>query len=105
MAILTDTAIEGYKTYTERTLGYASYKIGSTWTKAEFSRMERMSNGKIAVYFSIIPQLSSTITITGVRLYNTKDELWAEKTESIKLTNVQEGVLYRFTFDIREEEE
>lgn len=102
--MLTDSAIEGYRHYTESTISYARYKIGSTWYKADISRNERMSDGKVAIYIPIIPQSSSGVTITGMELYDKAGALWASKTESIKLTGVQEGVLYRFTFDIHEEE-
>ena len=101
--MLTEKAIEGYKHYTERTIKRAQYRLGSTWYDAEVSRKERMPDGRVAVYFSIIPA-QPTVTISGVRLYDSDGNLWAEKTESIKLTSAQEGVLYRFTFDIHEEE-
>ena len=105
MSILTETAIEGYRAYTDKTIGYARYRLGSTWYKADISRRERMSDGRVAVYFPIIPQASTTVTVTGVQLYNKAGELWASKSESITIENVQEGVLYRFTFDLHEEEE
>lgn len=101
--MLTATAIEGYKQYTERTIDHAQYRINGTWYTAAISRKERLPDGRVAVYFSIIPA-ASAVTISGVRLYDTKGNLWAEKTESINLTSAQEGVLYRFTFDIHEEE-
>lgn len=102
--MLTDKAIEGYKRHTEKIIGHAQYRLGSTWHTVQISRKERMSDGRVAVYFPIIPQASGQVTISGVRLYDTDGELWAEKAESIKIESVQEGVLYRFTFDIHEEE-
>ena len=79
--MLTVTAIEGYKHYTEQTIDHAQYRIGSTWYNVAVSRKERMPDGRVAVYFPIIPA-ASTVTISGVRLYDTKGNLWAEKTES-----------------------
>ena len=102
--MLTESAIEGYKQYTDRTIGYARYRLGSTWYKADISRRERMADGRVAVYFPIIPQSSNRVTVTGVQLYDKTGTLWAEKTESITIEGVQEGVLYRFTFDLHEEE-
>ena len=102
--MLTERALEGYKKYTERTLSYAMYNIDGTWYRANISRKERTADGRVAVYFSIIPQAEAVVTINGVQLYDTDGELWAEKTESIKIESVQEGVLYRFTFDFHEEE-
>lgn len=54
------------------------------------------------MYFSIIPQLGQDVTITEVQLFDTNNDLWAAKTEEIIIRGVQEGVLYRFAFDIRE---
>lgn len=102
--MLTESAIEGYKHYTERVVSYARYRIGSTWYKADISRNERMADGRVAIYILIIPQSQSEVTITGVELYDKAGKLWAEKKEDIKIESVQEGVLYRFTFDIHEEE-
>ncbi len=102
--MLTADALEGYKHHTERVIDYARYRIGSTWYKAQISRRERMKDGRVAIYFPIIPQSQSEVTITGVQLWDKAGKLWAEKSESIKVESVQEGVLYRFTFDLHEEE-
>ena len=104
MGILTAQAIEGYRTYTEHTIARARYRIGTTWYEAQITRKERMADGRVAVYIPILPQSSNTVIITGVELYDKNDALFASKTESIKVEGVQEGVLYRFTFDLREEE-
>lgn len=103
--MLSPAAIEGYKQYTDREIAYAKYKIGDTWHKVPISRRERLADGKIAVYFSIIPEAGQTVTISGVQLFNTNNAVWAEKTENILIESVQEGVLYRFTFDLREDEQ
>lgn len=100
--MLTNSAINGFKDYIEKTVSYARYKIGSTYYKAVIHRKERLTDGKIAVYFSITPELSGNVTITEVQLFDTNNELWATKTESIVVTSVQEGVLYRFTFEVKE---
>lgn len=102
--MLTGKAIEGYKRHTEKIIDHAQYRLGSTWHTVQISRKERMPDGRVAVYFPIIPQSSGQVTISGVRLYDTDGALWAEKAESIKIESAQEGVLYRFTFDIHEEE-
>ena len=68
--MLTEKAIEGYKVYTERTISYARYRLGSTWHTAQISRKERMKDGRVAVYFPIIPQTTEEVTITTVQLYD-----------------------------------
>lgn len=102
--MLTESAIEGYKVHTERVISHARYRLGKTWYTAQISRRERMVDGRVAVYFPIIPQSQEAVTITGVQLYSKDGKLWAEKDEDIKIESVQEGVLYRFTFDLHEEE-
>lgn len=53
---------------------------------------------------NITPQVSGTATIQRVQLYNKNSELWADKAENIKLSNVTEGALYRFVFKFVEQE-
>ena len=103
--MLTEKAIAGLKAYIDRTIVYARYKINGTYYKAPISRREYLKDGRVAVYFSIIPQLGQDVTITEVQLFDTNNDLWAAKTEEIKIRGVQEGVLYRFAFDIRRSEE
>ena len=102
--MLTESAIEGYRLHTERTISHARYRIGEDWYEVPISRRERMADGRVAIYFPIIPQAQEEITITGVQLYSKDGKLWAEKEEDIRLESVQEGVLYRFTFDLHEHE-
>ena len=65
--MLTEKAIEGYKVYTERTISHARYRLGSTWYTAQISRRERMKDGRVAVYFPIIPQTTEEVTIENVK--------------------------------------
>ena len=102
--MLTESAIEGYKLHTEQVISHARYRLGETWHDAQISRRERTADGRVAIYFPIIPQAQEEVTITGVQLYSKDGKLWAEKEEDIKVKSVQEGVLYRFTFDLHEEE-
>lgn len=100
--ILTDAALEGFKQHTERTIDRAQYTIDGVTRSAIIHRRERLADGRVAVYFSITPGVGSNVTIQEVKLYNTRGELWAAKSESIKIHGLQEGVLYRFTFEFRE---
>lgn len=102
MPILTGKAIEGYKVYTDRSIAYAQYKIGGTYTRVAISRRERLKDGRVAVYFPIDAQSGSDVTVTEVQLFDTNNDLWASKRENIVIRGVQEGVLYRFTFDFEE---
>lgn len=105
--ILTKETIEDYKKHTEyRIANRAQYRLGATWYDTTIERKERMSDGRIAVYVPVAPQSEQTVTLTGVRLYNDlTGSVWAEKTGiSITVTGANRSILYRFTFDIKENE-
>lgn len=102
MAILTEEALEGFKQHTNRTIAYARYKIDGNYTRVEISRRERLKDGRVAVYFHIDAQGQTDVTISEVQLFDTNNDLWATKEENILVRGVQEGVLYRFTFDFKE---
>lgn len=104
--ILKPETIEDYKAHTEdRIAPRASYRIGSTWYDTTISRKERMKDGRVAVYVPIAPQSDSTTVLTGVRLYNAyTGGIWAEKTDNISVTGRNRSILYRFTFDVKEQE-
>jgi hypothetical protein len=100
--VLTNKAIESFKKFIERNTAYAKYKIGSTYYKVPIHRRERLSDGKVAVFFEIEPNASSTVYISEVQIYDTDNELWATKAENIEIESVQDGALYRFAFDFKE---
>lgn len=102
MKILQENAIEDYKAHTELTIAYARYKIDGQYYRVAIHRRERLKDGRVAVYFSIVPQAGKDVTITEVQLFDREERLWASKAENIIIRGVQEGVLYRFTFDFKE---
>ena len=102
MGILSAQAITGYKTDTLRKIARARYRIGSIWYEPTIHRREWLADGRVAIYFSITPNITGNVTIAEVQLYDTNNDLWASKTENITISGVQEGVLYRFAFDFKE---
>lgn len=102
--MLTEQAINDFKDFLDNNIAYAKVTIDNTVSDYIIHRKERTAEGKVAVYIQITPQASSTVTVKKVELYNGKQQLWVEKEENIVLNQVQEGVLYRFIFDFREEE-
>jgi hypothetical protein len=102
MALLTPTAIEGYKDYTKRTIAYAQYKAGGNYYKSKISTVSVLPDGRLAVDFLIDHTVPGDIVVTKVQLYNTNNKLWLSKPENILRKDVQEGILYRFTFIIQE---
>ena len=104
MAILTAAAIEGYKNDTNLKIARARYRIGGTYYNATIHRRERLNDGRVAVYFPITPAVSGNVIVSEVQLFDTNNDLWATKTENLVIHSVQEGYLYRFTFDFKEKE-
>ena len=102
MGLLTAEAIEGYKDDTKKTIAYAQYKAGGTYYKANISSVSVLPDGRLAVDFLIDHTVPGDINVTEVQLYNTNNKLWLSKPESILRKDVQEGILYRFTFTIQE---
>ena len=102
MGLLTTEANEGYKDYTKKTIAYAQYKAGGTYYKAKISSVSALPDGRLAVDFLIDHTVPGNINVTEVQLYNTNNKLWLSKPESILRKDVQEGILYRFTFTIQE---
>ena len=102
--MLTERALESFKQFVETNIAYAMVEYGGTMHKAKILTRERLKDGRVAVYVQITPQVSGTATVQRVQLYNKNNKLWADKAVNIPLKNVQEGVLYRFTFDFTEKE-
>lgn len=84
-------------------IAYAMVEYGGTMHKAKILTRERLKDGRVALSISITPEVSGTTTITKIQLYDTASKLWAEKSEAIKLKGTQQGVLYRFSFNFKEE--
>ena len=102
--MLTTTAINDFKNFIDNIIAYAKVTVNGVTEKRVIHRRERLKDGRVAVYVSIIPQTSGAVTVQRVQLYNKNNELWADKAVNIPLNNVQEGVLYRFVFDFTEKE-
>lgn len=101
--MLTERAFESFKKFIETNIAYAKVEYDGTLHKAKIESRERLTDGRVALSISITPEVSGSTTITKIQLYDISNQLWAEKTEAIKLKGVQQGVLYRFSFNFKEE--
>ena len=102
--MLTAQAMEDFKVFIDRSIAYAKVTISGKTEEYKIHRRERLKDGRVAGYIQITPQAGKTVTVEKVQLYNYGGKLWAEKSEEIELSQVQEGVLYRFTFSVKEVE-
>lgn len=102
--MLTEQAISDFKHFIDDIISYAKVTVNGVSEKKLIHRRERLKDGRVAVYIQITPQESGAVTVQRVQLYNKNNKLWADKAVNIPLNNVQDGVLYRFTFDFVEKE-
>ena len=100
--MFTANALLGIKKYIQRTVLYARYKVGSNYYRTDIKKISINSSGQVEIDFIVDHTLPGDIKITEVQLFDTENNLWLSKAESITRKARQEGVFYRFTIDVRE---
>lgn len=100
--MLTNNALQSLRKHLLDNIGYARYKVGSTYYQAPIQTAEILADGRIAITFVIDHTVAGNITVTEVQLYDRNGVLWANKPESIQRSDAQEGIFYRFRFTIEE---
>ena len=73
----------------------------STYYESRIESVKTLSSGIVEISFMIELE-SGSGTVSEVQLYNTDNELWLSKAESLKLSDVSEGFLYVVRLDIKE---
>lgn len=104
MKLLTSKATQGYRDYTKRAIAYAKYKIGSTYHKAKIESVEVIADGILEVAFKIETATTGAATVTEIQLYDTNNDLWLSKQESLKMESVAEAFYYACKLVISEKE-
>ena len=88
--------------YIKRSVAYADYRSGSTWTRIALHDIKILSSTKIGIY--IMFGVDEPDNISGIRLYNTAGEIWAvDNAAAINKATYPEGILYRFTITLVQE--
>ncbi len=100
--MLTDIAINDFKTFFIKNILYATAIVDGIESKYPITKKEKANDDTVVVYIQIAPQASKKVTIQKINLYNQNRELWVSKEENIVLNKINEGTLYRFTFDFKE---
>ena len=101
MALLTSAALQDIRNYIKRRIAYAKYKIGSTYYTAPIESITVLPNGVVETTFMI--ELSGgSGTVTEVQLYDTENQLWLSKSESLSMSDVSEGFYYVIRVTIEE---
>ncbi|MBQ9349157.1 MAG: hypothetical protein IJT94_17765 [Oscillibacter sp.] len=101
MGLLTQEALEGYKEYTKRTIAKGRYKVGNAYYEAPVE-VDILPDGRIVADVLVDHTVPGDITVTEFQLFDTRDQLFCSKAESISRRDSQEGILYRFAFTITE---
>jgi len=100
-AMLTNSALQGIREYVKRRILYARYKIGSTYYKVPLNSVTVKSDGTVEVSFMIELE-SDSGTVTEIQLWDTEQQLWLSKSESLAMSDVSEGFLYVVRVKIEE---
>lgn len=102
--ILTPEALASIRNYIKDSVSYAKYQVAGAWYTIGLSSVDILPDGRITVTLTLGTEFSEPIVITGIRVYSVNDVLVAETEESIDCNAPQEGILYRFRFNVQEVE-
>lgn len=95
---LTADAINDLKEYIKRSVAYAEYRSGNTWTRIPIYGVETLTDGRVGIF--VMFDHNAPDQITGIRFYHNDGFLWAGGNESLDKEEFDEGVLYRYTIKI-----
>jgi hypothetical protein len=99
--MITSAGLSDLRNYIQRRIGYAKYLVGSSYSKAELSKVEVLATGTVRAQL-VIPGNNSSFTVSRVELYSNAGELWTYTDCNIKFSASQTGILYWFDFTITE---
>lgn len=100
--ILTPEALASIRNYIKDSVGYGEYQVAGVWNRVEIQNAAILEDGRITVTMLLGQDYSETITITGIRVYSVNDVLVAQTAESIQCMAPEEGIFYRFRFEVKE---
>lgn len=90
-----------YRSFTQRRIAFARYRVGSTYTRVPLSSITILNTGVVRAQLNI-NSCGSSMTVNRVELWNQAGELFAHEDVSIIINTGQTGILYWFDFNIRE---
>ena len=99
--MLDAAGIADYRSFTQRRIAYARYRVGSTYTRVPLSSVAVLPDGVVRAQLNINSG-GSSMTVNRVELWNSAGELFAHEDVSITINSGQTGILYWFDFNIKE---
>ena len=86
-------------------IGYAKYKVNSTWYNSPIEKKDIKPNGTVCIYFYIEAKDSDYSPATEFQLYTAGDVLLVDRAEEVAFSAGLSKFLYQFRFDISVGEE
>lgn len=102
MGVFTEKAIEGIRQHIFSKIKSARYTINGKEYQGDIQDMYFTNDKKLHVNIMLLNPGSGSVTITKVSLYDDDNQLYASKAENTVVDNYQQGVFYRFIFDVKE---
>lgn len=100
--MLQTAAFNDLRQYITKRIYKAQYQRDGTWYDAVLVSKEVTRDGIARIKVQISPGVATTIT--GVRLINTENQVWAVKTVNVVLETADTNLLQWFDFEITEDE-
>ena len=100
--MLQAAAYTDLESYIVKRIYKAQYQRNGSWYDAALVSKEVTRNGIARIKVQISPGVVTTIT--GVRLINTDNQVWAVKAVNVGIERADENLLQWFDFEITEEE-
>ena len=79
---------------------YGRYKIGGTWYTSPISFSSIRANGSVELAFYITRQDNNGTPATHFQLMNSRNEVLAEREETVQFMNGLDLMVYRFKFSV-----
>lgn len=100
--MLTTAAYTDLRDYIKNRIGSAEYEVNGVWSNAAIAESVILDDGTVRIKCQVSP--GAACTITGVRLKNTDDEVWATKGVSVLIDSAATSLLQWFDFVLTERE-
>lgn len=95
-------AYKDLRNFVHKRIKFAQYKVGSTWYDCAIAETVITSDGTVRIKCQIAH--GAACTITGVRLKNADQEIWATKAVNVVIENSTTNFMQWFDFTITEKE-
>ena len=100
--MLTDSALYAIRCFLRDSIAFARYKVNDTYYEAPIHAAEVLLDGRVAIAFMIDYTEAEIVVVEETQLCGHDGAVWAIKAEDIIRSEVQEGILYRFYFTVKE---